>query len=374
SKNARIGRAEVGGWPASNNYAYFGNQNLNHGNAGNYALLQSADGHTFLNAVSGKMLRFRINNSDKMMIASNGNVGIGTTSPGAKFVVNGGEIQHKRYDHTSHFQYSTNGDNYIRSGKSAGKVILQDTGGKVGIGHSAPTEMLDVNGNIFTNGQVTAYGHMWTGQYLNMTGASSQLRWSAYGGGFQMTENNWIRITGDKDFHWGQNSEARGGYLGLDSGGNYSKLFNSDDGIIFYVRDSNHGRDRYVRWDGDSNLDQYSDRRLKQDIEDEKNILERIMQIRVRNFYWKDYLEAPNKTMGLIAQEVEPHFPHLVGEMKNPETDITYKTLGSSDFGILAFGGVRELKLEKDREIESLKAELEKMAKELKRVVKLLEN
>ena len=85
-------------------------------------------------------------------------------------------------------------------------------------------------------------------------------------------------------------------------------------------------------------------------------------------------MEAQNKEIGFIAQEVEPHFPHLVGEIKNPETGISYKSLGSSDFGILAFGGVRELKLEKDREIESLKAELEKMAKELKRVVELLEN
>ena len=97
---------------------------------------------------------------------------------------------------------------------------------------------------------------------------------------------------------------------------------------------------------------------------------------------------ASFKEVGFIAQEVEPHFPHLVSELKNPETDIAYKSLATSDFGILAFGGVRELKVEKDREIEVLQAELENLSRELeekdraiekieselRRVIELLEN
>jgi len=76
----RLGSVEVGGWPAAVAYAYFGNEVLNHSIAGNYALLQKDDGTTFLNAPTGKLIRFSINNAVKMVL--NGSyVGIGTTSP-----------------------------------------------------------------------------------------------------------------------------------------------------------------------------------------------------------------------------------------------------------------------------------------------------
>jgi hypothetical protein len=64
--------------------------------------------------------------------------GTKTFTSEARFCVSG---------HTSHIGYSTNRDWYIRSGLSAGKVILQDTGGNVGIGTSSPYAKLHVNGD-----------------------------------------------------------------------------------------------------------------------------------------------------------------------------------------------------------------------------------
>jgi hypothetical protein len=79
-----------------------------------------------------------------------GSFGIGTTAPGYKLEVSGtsrfdGEMQWG-LGHVSHAGYSTNKDWYIRSGSSSGKVIIQDTGGNVGIGTSAPGHRLEVNG------------------------------------------------------------------------------------------------------------------------------------------------------------------------------------------------------------------------------------
>ncbi|MCH7675424.1 tail fiber domain-containing protein [candidate division KSB1 bacterium] len=86
------GALGIGPWPANpNKHVFFGVGTLNQSDAKNYALLQAfegtAKGRTYLN--SPKDIRFRINNSDKMMLSNNGNVGIGTTDPWEKLTVVG---------------------------------------------------------------------------------------------------------------------------------------------------------------------------------------------------------------------------------------------------------------------------------------------
>jgi hypothetical protein len=79
-----------------------------------------------------------------------GNVGIGTTSPGAKLHLGSGAI---RIDHTStsyltidHNQvYKTGGDLYL-NWNTQNNVIICGQGGKVAIGTSSPQTMLDVRG------------------------------------------------------------------------------------------------------------------------------------------------------------------------------------------------------------------------------------
>jgi hypothetical protein len=76
--SAQIGRAHIGK-TGHNNYAGFSHVDVDA--AGSYALLQSSVGQTYLNAASGQPINFRINNSTKMYLKSDGNLGIGTTSP-----------------------------------------------------------------------------------------------------------------------------------------------------------------------------------------------------------------------------------------------------------------------------------------------------
>jgi len=82
----KSGKLTIGPWPANpNRYVFFGTNSLDQAKAGNYALLQDASGanvgRTFLN--SPVDIRLRIGNSDKMVVAKNGFVGIGTSAPKA---------------------------------------------------------------------------------------------------------------------------------------------------------------------------------------------------------------------------------------------------------------------------------------------------
>jgi len=54
---------------------------------GGYALLQEANGGTILNSASGQPVRLRQGNVDKLTIDSNGNIGVGTSTPDKKLHV-----------------------------------------------------------------------------------------------------------------------------------------------------------------------------------------------------------------------------------------------------------------------------------------------
>lgn len=112
--------------------------------------------------------------TEKMRITSDGNVGIGTTSPAYRFAVVGsggswGNTERIVVQHTSTGQASldlVNTEGYFRiiNDDGALKVYDQtdaayrltiDTNGNVGIGTSSPSAPLDVAGNIFISADTT---------------------------------------------------------------------------------------------------------------------------------------------------------------------------------------------------------------------------
>jgi len=85
---AEIGRAFVGHNGFNSDAATFGHRDLQ-GSA--YALYQNAAGMTIVNAHSGQDMYFRINNSNKAILDSSGQFGIGTTTPNSTFQVSGSQ-------------------------------------------------------------------------------------------------------------------------------------------------------------------------------------------------------------------------------------------------------------------------------------------
>ena len=66
-----------------------------------------------------------------------------------------------------------------------------------------------------------------------------------------------------------------------------------------------------------------------------------------------------DKELGFIAQEVEPLFPSIVSEQDDDRHEFKVKSLGYNTFGVIAIGGIKELKNEKDNEIAELRSENE---------------
>jgi len=104
---------------------------------------------------------FSSTGNNQFLIRAAGGVGIGTNYPFAQLHIKGTDMdtvvfESNRGPNASNIQYGTNGDWYIRSAASAGKVILQDTGGIVGIGTNTPdpTRILHVAGGLRVDGAI----------------------------------------------------------------------------------------------------------------------------------------------------------------------------------------------------------------------------
>ena len=68
-----------------------------------------------------------------------------------------------------------------------------------------------------------------------------------------------------------------------------------------------------------------SDKRYKKNIEPlPDNILEKLSKLKGYSYNWK-YNNDPQKTLGLIAQEVESEFPELIRETKHDEKELLDK-------------------------------------------------
>jgi hypothetical protein len=169
----KAGRLALGNWLANpGNYVFIGTDALNQADPRNYALLQGSSGfdlgRTFLN--SPKMIDFRIGNFTRMLLASDGRVGIGTSSPQATLHVapgpdvapsgggilvvgqtfgeslgfDGNEILARNGSAVStlHLQ-SDGGDVWIHS-KGGGATVMIKSEGRLGVGTANPVHPIHV--------------------------------------------------------------------------------------------------------------------------------------------------------------------------------------------------------------------------------------
>lgn len=125
-----------------------------------------------------------------------------------------------------------------------------------------------------------------------------------------------------------------------------------------------------------------SDRRLKQGIKRLELILDRVMDLQVKRYTYKNADKRGRESIGFIAQEVEELFPELVYQQEGERNHGIYG-INYSGLGPIAIKAIQELKLELDEKSEVVEQLEDEMAQKdqqidalhtrLARIEKLLE-
>ena len=268
--------------------------------------------------------------------------------------------------------------------------------GNLGVGTDSPVDRLDVRGGITMIQGGLRMDNAFTQQAKNSAGTYETFLWPRwidnimylnYGsGGFHIRNNNsttamFMRPDGRVGIGLvdpltplhinSDNPRTRMTQAGTTGFMEVGRAGASNNGFAF-VGLNNHRLGagfNYAIYDGDSNWDFASDRRLKKDIVDAEPMLERALKVQVRRFRWKDAQDDSKHMLGVIAQEVQPLFPDMVGEQENPQSHEKQLTVGYGDFGVIAIKAIQELKASHDEEVRQLRSELAELKSQLKDVL-----
>jgi hypothetical protein len=255
-RNAYIG--EVPTYGAAN--AQF--SHISRAGADEYSFLSSNDGVTFINAKTGANIRFRVNNADKILMDSTGNLGIGTTSPGQALHVvgkiysvtsgtDGGEIRlaNSGGGSTWYWAARTTGLNLGELAAADGRIFIAN-GGNVGIGTTSPTQKLDVVGIIKASGNSnslmfdnrSAAGNTWEWYSQGSVGSSFAGLYKSYN-----TAGTVLAVKDDGNVGIGTTSPSQrldvlgAGLFGSHGAGTYSLAISNNDQSNVRFRITNTG-------------------------------------------------------------------------------------------------------------------------------------
>ena len=272
-----------------------------------------------------------INPTERMRIDSSGNVGIGTSSPGAKLEVNGSIVTTR-----------TDGGAYIisRGGYSASTVYT------------------------FWGNDTTGISNPAAGTLGFLSSGSERMRIDSSGRvliGRTTTINTSYKLNVD-------NGNA-GSIVANSTGGGDANYFSTSTGIGYHFYAESTTAKFYVVNAGtiystNTAVQAISDIRHKENIKDLETGLAEVLALKPRRFDWKEGCGTGEKNVaGFIAQEVEPILPDLIGDWQNQMgSDEKFKSLAMGNMLPTLVKAIQELKAIVDQqstELDSVKAELQ---------------
>ena len=271
--------------------------------------------------------------TEVMRIKGNGNVGIGTNSPGDRLSIANGWLG---------FPAANGAENGVR-----GTMAADDSWAIYGAGSND-------NGALVIR------------TYDNADEPIQFYQSSHYRGGFNSA--------GDFELQ-GHKFQINSSYQGRPA---YVQIYHDNSAVSFYIYNSGHYHDQWrgFSYDGDNNLDWHSDRGLKRDIQDAEPMVDRLMQVEFRRYHYLNDAPDAKLEFGVIAQEVQPIFPLIVNEAIDRESGEMRLTVGLTEFATIAAKSVQELKIRHDAELDALKiraGDLENRVSEKDAVIAALE-
>jgi len=274
---------------------------------------------------SDGILTWFANGNEKMRLTAEGRIGIGTNNPNTKFTL------------------------YNEGGQS-----LPATSGTA----TATGTMMRLNGSSTLCLDIGDFGG--NGAWLQTSQSTS----NASTFPLLLNPNGGAVGIGTMDQSQGK-LNVSGGIVSVGSragSAGYGRVYYEASGGSFvfeaYNTNINNGQWRGFSVDGNNDLDWRSDRRLKKDIVDAEPMLERLLQVPFRRYHWKDTTEA-RLEFGVIAQEVEPLFPELIGKSGDG-----MMTVGYTSFATIACKSIQELNEKMEDKISQLETKLSEKEKE----------
>ncbi|WP_346985885.1 tail fiber domain-containing protein [Chryseobacterium sp. POE27] len=353
SPDAASAAITVGSTSAGSGGVYFGN--TNHGVKRGFPTT-GADNNVGLYTTAGNLyLSTNGTATDRFVLNSDGNIGIGTSSPTTKLSVAGSAIfkpntsNNGTGDPVSIQMYGTNGSDYTavggikmrwhdqnpvsinivkgvanNDGAAMGFNVSSDAtnefeamriqkSGNIGIGLDDPQSKLHVNG-IITSGPFSGVGgglNLGNGNHGIRRGFPSEVGSNNNVGLYTTGGNIYLSTNGNADA--GQFAMVDGN-VGIGTGSPGSKL---------HV----NGTIKASRIEGTSDI------RFKKDIHKIYGATEKLNQLNGYTYTWRDKTEFPGQTLGegkdvgVIAQEVEQVFPDAVSTNKDGYKSVNYNAL-----------------------------------------------
>jgi hypothetical protein len=277
---------------------------------------------------------------DAMVVMKNGNTGIGISTPNESLEVDGNI--HVSGGNRTIFNRSSNS---LAFGTSNTERMLITSGGNVGVGTNSPGALL----------------------HVERTSSSSSPQFRIHNS--SATGFARLRLTNEAHEHyWDIASGGTNNYLDFYHNGNGGSMMTLRPDLRFVgIRTINPTFTLHVNGDagkpGGGSWANASDARLKSDVQDLQGSLENLLKLRGVTFIYNDpetIHELPGKRTGMIAQEVAEVFPDWVSEANDGYLRLTYR-----GFEALMVEALRELREEKDAEIQTLNLTIQKLNSEL---------
>jgi len=293
------------------------------------------------------------NGSTKLIVREDGKVGIGTTVPANKLDVKISTSNRTTLEPVMSvsaegsgpytgfgpkISFSSNIYYGAATGNPAGIIETAYIGAVMGVTYATNSDLVfatrDGATSVTEKMRITGAGYLLasnTGTYYGVTNLYHQL--------VQTTGDQWsTKISNDTTLPYGLNIK----YVNSSpNNANHQFLYCADSSAVRFYVNSNGGIGNFS-----SNNVNISDERVKNNIENSGDYLNKICSIPVRLFNYKDEEEGTPKNLGVIAQEVEAIAPELVsndGFGETPEDGIPLKSVYSTDMMYAMMKAIQEL-------------------------------